>query len=328
MPYSAHTNLRRFSVALLIFCGSLAGCGVNGGDSASVGFSSGDSVPGSLSPSPDGRYIALDTVQSGRRNVGLIGLDGSGPALLTHGEWEYDPAYSPDGNSIAFCGAVADNPNQIFVMDATGGSHWRITNARYEDSSPSFSPDGTKIAFIRSYRHRPYSMGGWTWDDMDVCVMNAGGSGLRRLTSQTFYSANSPHFSPDGHRIVFRGCPAGNTGWHIYLVEAATGTIHQLTSGAPEDFDPSFSPDGKRIVFASRRASGPAPPSGSDVWTMDLHGGHLRRMTHLEGNIQSPRYLPGGSGIVFSVVQPDDVRQDIWVVDTSGKNARRIAGPL
>jgi Tol biopolymer transport system component len=325
---SARKITRLLRVAALLIFGPIAGCGINGANSLSTASSSGDSVPGGLSPSPDGLHVALGALQSGRRNIGLIGLDGSGPVFLTNGEWEYDPSYSPDGRSITFCGAAAGSPNQIFVMDSTGSGRRRITHAPFEDTSPSFSPDSSWVTFIRAYRHRPYSLGGWTWDDMDVCVINASGGGFRRLTHKKFYSADSPHFSPDGRWIVFMGDPAGAPEGHIYLLEAATGRLRQITSGTPEDGEPSFSPDGKRILFASRRATEAGPPSGSDVWTMDLRGRNLRRLTYLEAYVQSPRYLPNGSGIVFSVIRKDDVHQDVWVAGSDGTNAHRVAGPL
>ena len=45
--------------------------------------------------------------------------------------------------------------------------------------------DGTEIVFARAYRHRPYSMGGWTWDDWDVCVVQSNGTKVRRVTLQS-----------------------------------------------------------------------------------------------------------------------------------------------
>lgn len=78
------------------------------------------------------------------------------------------PAWSPDGNKIAFTKEVDTNLYEIYTMNANGTGLDRLTNDPSLDQRPSWSPDGNKIAFS---------------SDHDIYTMNADGTGLDRLTN-------------------------------------------------------------------------------------------------------------------------------------------------
>jgi TolB protein len=77
------------------------------------------------------------------------------------------PDFSPDGRTIAFT-SNRDRQGEIYVMRAGGGLQ-RLTRRPGDDWAPDFSPDGRRIAFTQ--------LPGTIW------VMNADGSGQRRLTA-------------------------------------------------------------------------------------------------------------------------------------------------
>lgn len=87
---------------------------------------------------------------------------------------EYDPVWSPDGQSIAFVANHTGN-DEIWLMNQDGGNQRQLTfNDWPWDKHPSFSPDGKQIVF---YSNRT---GG-----RQVWVMNIDGSGQTNLSNNS-----------------------------------------------------------------------------------------------------------------------------------------------
>jgi TolB protein len=90
-----------------------------------------------------------------------------------------------------------------------------------DDGMPDYSPDGKRIVFT-SNRDR----------QAEIYVMNADGSGQRRLTRKPGDDF-SPRFSPDGREIAFTALPG------TVLVVGADGKgLHRLTAGSDPDWKP------------------------------------------------------------------------------------------
>jgi dipeptidyl aminopeptidase/acylaminoacyl peptidase len=76
------------------------------------------------------------------------------PVQLTRGDYDHgDPAWSPDGTSVAFVSARHDTRDQdvicdVFVAPAGGGDAVRVTATDLALARPAFSPDGATIWFV------------------------------------------------------------------------------------------------------------------------------------------------------------------------------------
>ena len=169
-----------------------------------------------------------------------MNADGTDQKRLTNdARADYRPAYSPDGNQIAFVRDRGGTPN-IYVMDSDGGNVVRLTN--HGGLEPAWSPDGSKIA---------YSI------HDGIYVMNADGSGSRQLTSA---QDKEPAWSPDGKSIVFSN--NGRDNYHsIWLMRADGLDVRRFLGGAYSRTNPDWSPDGRNIAFDDRDCwdYGPCP---------------------------------------------------------------------
>jgi TolB protein len=137
-----------------------------------------------------------------------------------------DPDWSVKGQKIVFTShAITDNPTdsrtaEIYEIDADGtGKPVRLTHNAEEERAATWSPDGKRILFM--CRRGPAAEGG-VLPTFELCVMNADGSDIRRLTNNKVPDL-SPRWSPDGLQIVFHR-PVGGRGQFQLFVMNADGT--------------------------------------------------------------------------------------------------------
>jgi TolB protein len=116
----------------------------------------------------EGRLFVMDAGGSERRR-----LAGSLIRRLTDTADGEEPAWSPDGERIAFSTNVGMDNAEIFAMDSDGSDRTRLTDIPGNDHwPPTWSPDSSRIAFTSD----------GTKGIGEIYVMNADGSGLTKLT--------------------------------------------------------------------------------------------------------------------------------------------------
>jgi hypothetical protein len=155
------------------------------------------------------------------------------------------PAWSPDGQRIAFVRYGSENRHDIYMMDGDGSDVVRRTfeggagNFTAGLHSPTWSPDGSQIAFVSLSGDDGYHA---------LHVMNADGSGVREVTPRDEGGIERPTWSPDGRRIAFSKCIHGSC--DVYAVAADGSALTQLTRGMIA-VAPAWSPDGDWIAFTT-----------------------------------------------------------------------------
>lgn len=125
-----------------------------------------------------------------------------------------------------------------------------------------------------------------------------------------------PAGEPSG-KIVFT-CQVGNASNHICLIHADGSGFRQLTADAVKHWYPSLSPDGASVLYSAY-----IKDYVYEIYEINLASGVITQLTDTLGVLKAPEVSPDGKSIVFGLGTKDD-GEEIWVMDRSGANPKRI----
>ena len=178
--------------------------------------------------SPSGDLIAASREES-KGNSEIVVIDREGAVvrrLAAHGGIDVSPAWSPDGQQVAFCSTRGGAP-QIYATDASGGPVRRITSSGSYNTSPAWSPRGDKIAFTGRVGGR-----------FQIFVAPASGGEPQQLTSSAGDNTD-PAWSPDGRYLLFSSTRSGAA--QLFMMDARGVKQRQLIRGPGGDTSPAWS---------------------------------------------------------------------------------------
>lgn len=250
-------------------------------------------------------YIAV----SGRAPSRLFKLivadaDGENPrVVMQSGEPLMSPAWSPDGQSLAYVSFENRLP-AVYVQQLKSGERRRVSARAGVNQAPAWSPDGKKLALTLSSRD----------GNLDIYILELATQSLTRVTFDSAIDTE-PQWSRDGQSLYFTSDRAG--GPQIYKQGLAPGsTAQRLTFQGSYNGRPRLSPDETQLAFVTQDGS------GYHIAVQDLRSrGDLQVLT--KGRFdESPSFAPSGAVLIYA--SRDRGRGVLALVSTDGRVQQRL----
>jgi Tol biopolymer transport system component len=149
--------------------------------------------------SPGGKHLAFSALT----RLYTANADGSSPKRVVEGEGaEYQPAWSPDGQWLAYV-TWFNEEGAIWKVRADGsGIPERLTPLAAYYTNPAWSPDGTRIVALRASQHQAMTQAD-QWGKgiavQDLVWVPASGGVVTIIASAKGWTG--PHFASDPDRI-------------------------------------------------------------------------------------------------------------------------------
>lgn len=203
------------------------------------------------------------------------------PLAISSEEGDFDPAWSPTGDRIAFT-SLRVGTAHVFIYDFQDGTLQEISDTRFADIHPAWNPDGTQLAVARKaiYNH--------------IFILSDKGFTQYQLSSNGDIEDYWPDWAVDGKSIIFsRTTLSPSVPFLVTLDEEDRGTGQETRlppSGTQATFPVSgatYSEDGKWIVYESW-------PDGRnhDIFLMSAQGEEVVRLTTDPGFDFDPAWRP------------------------------------
>lgn len=273
--------------------------------------------------SPDGTRIAYAVTNSdgpgGPYSQVWIVTVATGAAVRVGSEADRgsQPAWAPDGRSLAFRGttggksglivARGDGSSPTWMTDVAGTNSSALTNTGH---TLAWAPDSKTIAYVSALP------GPETADATGDPIL------ITRFLYKPTASEGNTRFN-DNRRL------------HIFLLDVATGRSRQLTDGVHDEHSIDWSPKGDVIVFVSNREPDADQFFNNDLFTVRVADGVITRLTATENAEYWPTWSPDGRSIAYEgtrrgLTDLETTMEDthVWVMSADGANRRELGASV
>lgn len=262
------------------------------------------SASAALAASPRAVVYSKSTTVEGVVKGGLFAVKAGHLNQITENPADTEPAFSPDGRTIAFVRA-----GDVYSIRPDGSGQRQLTSGAELDSAPVVSPDGRSVVFER----RASESG-----PADLYSVRVLGGGLHALTSGSA-DDHQADFSPDGRAIVFvrDSGSSANTKEDLYSMRSSGSRLVRLTrTEGIDEFKPRYFAGG--ILF-SRGESSEGPAAYADVYTMRRNGKKIKSLVAGIGSAYVEDVSADGHTLLF---RRD---QGLWSKRIGPGKARKLA---
>jgi Tol biopolymer transport system component len=244
--------------------------------------------------SPDGQrlaYSARGVAKMDSYHLFVRTVAPDSPRQLTEGAGnDVGPAWSPDGNSIAFLrmdGGLA----QYLVVPLGGGSVRKVAEFTSAGEEAQLSPsvawtkDGKSLVVVQYGENQVPGL----------AVAEIATGTVARITNpaEGTEGDSCPAVSPDGATLAFVR-KTSNDGADIYLSDVSGANPRRLTFDDRGVRGIAWTPDGHDLVYSANRAR------GWGVWRIPAYGGSPRELPIAGQRAQYPAVAPAGNHMAFT----------------------------
>jgi Tol biopolymer transport system component len=266
---------------------------------------------------------------------------------LTFGGENAEAYWSADGKQLIFQSKRdALGCDQIFMVDADGGSVRMLSNGKGRCTCSYVFPDGKRILYASTFLSgdacppNPDYSKGYVWKlypSYEIFTANADGSDIKRITNNAGYDAEGT-LSPDGKTIIFTSLRGGDL--DLYTMRPDGTHVRRITKELGYDGGAFFSRDGKRIVWRASRpktkdevaayreliAESQIRPMTLEIYVADADGKRARKVTHNGAANFGPYFFPDGKRIIYAsnVADPKGRNFDLWMVNDDGSGLQQV----
>ena len=202
--------------------------------------------------SPNGKTLAFSALG----HIYTMKLPNGTPKRLTNAsDFEFEPSFSPDGNSIVYVSWNDENLGAIMRVSVNGGTPTKLSTEKGIYRNPSYSNSGQQIVYRKEGGNN--DQGRTFTKKTGLYTMNANGSNVKFLIKEGDY----PQYNQDDTRIIYQ---SGG-----YFFGALTKELKSV----------DLSGNDKRTLVKSKHGNRLLPsPDGNKIAFQHLHKVYLAEL--------------------------------------------------
>jgi len=268
-----------------------------------------------ISWSPDGKQLAFVAHQASTDvnsdQLLLLSLDMLEQKPVETGceEYTYNPAFSPDGHTLAYNCIEGTGHFTLNLKDLGTGRNTQLWTGVDRIQGVAWTHDGPRIVFSSSSAPLSTDLGGDLWQITP-------GKNVSPEKIAIGHDARSLAFSSSGRRLAYEQSRINANIWRVDL-DGEKSQTHVLAPSTREQYGPIISPDGGRVVFISNRSG------TNEIWVCDSDGGNSQQLTSFGDALTgTPRWSPDGRQIVFDSRIGGEA--NVYVMDAKGGVPKKL----
>jgi TolB protein len=259
-------------------------------------------------------YIAETGPKTERvKRLAIMDSDGANQEYLTNGRSTVlTPRFSPSAQEITYMSYEGGKP-RVYLFNIDTGRQELLGNFPGMTFAPRFTMDGQSVLLSQAQR-----------GNTDIYIMNLRTRESRRLTDHPSIDT-SPSMSPDSKAVVFNSDRGGSPQLYIMNTDGSkracpsggSDVACRITFGKGRYSTPVWSPRGDLIAFTKQEGG----KFYIGVIGTDGKGERLLTEAYLD---EGPDWSPNGRVIVYFRESRPGASPQLWSVDLSGRNERRM----